>query len=406
MTDTDRTILRELATRYLDVCARPEIDARRDLWRRHNSLKWTRPPIYTRAFAWKEMPESRLECQEPFFRPFENFFRHQLFWDSLADDSIFEPWVTLHATYRCAGWGVSGDRRRTGEEGGSFKVDYPLKTEADIEKLRPPWHEIDEEATACNASRLHDAIGDLITINIDRGPAYRMWAGDISTDLGYLRGIENFMLDMSDRPAWLHRLVGFMRDGILRTHEQAEAAGDWSLSAHQNQAMFYAEELPDPAANVNGVQRKQLWGYMAAQEFALVGPAKHDEFLLQYQLPILKEFGLVAYGCCEDLTRKIGILRQIPNLRRIGVSPFADAAKCAEQIGADYVLSYRPSPADMVGYGFDADRILSILRRDLRACKACHTDITLKDVETVQGDPNRVREWVKLTRRVIDEVCG
>jgi hypothetical protein len=233
-----------------------------------------------------------------------------------------------------------------------------------------------------------------------------MWTGDISTDLGYLRGIENFMLDMSDRPAWLHRLVGFMADGIRRTHEQAEAAGDWSLSAHQNQAMFYAEELPDPAANVNGIQRKQLWGYMAAQEFALVGPKKHDEFLLQYQIPILKEFGLTAYGCCEDLTKKIGILRQIPNLRRIAVSPFADAARCAEQIGADYVLSYRPSPAEMVGYGFDPDRILTILRRDLRACRACHTDITLKDVETVQGDPTRVREWVKLTRRVIDEVVG
>jgi len=406
MTHTDQTILRDLAARYGEVCGRPEMDARRDLWRRHNSLKWTRPLIYTRAFAWKELPESELVCQDPFFRHFENFFRYQLYWDSLGDDSIFEPWVTLHATYRCSGWGVSGARHRTSDEGGSYKVDYPLKTEADIEKLRPPWHEIDEEATARNASRLHDALGDIITINIDRGPAYRMWTGDISTDLGHLRGIENFMLDMSDRPAWLHRLAGFMRDGILRTHAQAEAVGDWSLSAHQNQAMFYAEELPDPAANVNGIKRKQLWGYMAAQEFALVGPKKHDEFLLQYQIPILKEFGLVAYGCCEDLTKKIGILRQIPNLRRIGVSPFADAARCAEQIGTDYVLSYRPSPADMVGYGFDPDRILAILRRDLGACKACHTDITLKDVETVQGDPTRVREWVKLTRRVIDEVYG
>jgi len=406
MTHTDQAILRDLAARYMEICGRPEMDARRDLWRKHNSRKWTRPLIYTRAFAWQELPEARLECQDPFFRHFENFFRYQLYWDTLGDDAIFEPWVTLHAAYRCTGWGVSGDRHRTGEEGGSFKVDYPLKTEADIAKLRPPWHEIDEEATARNASRLHDAIGDLITINIDRGPAYRMWTGDISTDLGYLRGIENFMLDMHDRPAWLHRLAGFMRDGILRTHAQAEAAGDWSLSAHQNQAMFYAEELPDPAANVNGIKRKQLWGYMAAQEFALVGPKKHDEFLLQYQIPILKEFGLVAYGCCEDLTQKIGILRQIPNLRRIAVSPFADAARCAEQIGTDYVLSYRPSPADMVGYGFDPDRILSILRRDLQACKPCHTDITLKDVETVQGDPTRVREWVKLTRRVIDEVYG
>ena len=406
MSQTDRTILRELAQKYMEICARPEQAERRRLWRRHNSLIWTRPLIYIRAFAWKEMPDSTLQCQDTFFHPFENFFRYQLFWDNLGDDSIFEPWVTLPATLRCTGWGLSVERSFSDEPGGSFKVEYPLKDPANIEKMRMPWHEVDEETTARNASRLADAIGDLITINIDRGPAYRMWTGDISTDLGYLRGIENFMVDMYDRPEWLHRLSAFLRDGVLRTQQQAEQAGDWGLSAHQNQSMPYAEELADPAANVNGVQRRQLWGYMAAQEFTGVSPALHDEFLLQYQLPILKEYGLVAYGCCEDLTRKIKMLRQIPNLRRIAVSPFANAARCAEQIGGEYVLSYRPSPADMVGYGFDPDRIRAILRRDLQVCRAngCHTDITLKDVETVQGDPNRVKNWVSITRDVIDEV--
>ena len=166
--------------------------------------------------------------------------------------------------------------------------------------------------------------------------------------------------------------------------------------------MPYADELPDPAANAGGARRRELWGFMAAQEFTAVSPEMHNEFLLRYQLPILREFGLVAYGCCEDLTRKIAMLRQIPNLRRIAVSPFADVEKCAEQIGTDYVLSYRPSPTDMVGYDFNPDRIRRILTRDLRACRNCHADITLKDVETVQGDPDRVRRWVQLAREVID----
>ena len=156
--------------------------------------------------------------------------RHQLFWDSLGDDSIFEPWVTLPAVFRCSGWGVSGERRRSpSAERGSYKIDYPIKNPEDISLLRAPRHEIDEEETARRAAILADAIGDIITINVDRAPAYRMWTGDIATDLGHLRGIENFMLDMYDRPEWLHQLVGFMRDGILRTHEQAEAAGDWGL---------------------------------------------------------------------------------------------------------------------------------------------------------------------------------
>ena len=402
----DITILRELAKAYAEVSREPEQNRRRDLWRWHNSLKMTRPLIYVRAFAWEEMAASKCECEDPFLRHYEGVLRHHLFWHTLADDSIFEPWLTVDAVKTCTGWGVEAGRHYSGERGGSFKVDYPIRELADSEKLRVPWHEIDERQTASAADKLHSAIGDLLTVNIDRGPHFRMWNGDLSTTLGYFRGIENFMLDMMDNPEWFHRLVKFLGDGVLKTHDEAEAAGDWSLSAHQNQAMPYAEELPDPAANVKGVKRSQLWGYMAAQEFTAVSPAMHDEFLLRYQMPILSQFGLVAYGCCEDLTRKITMLRQIPNLRRIAVSPFANVALCAGQIGRDYVFSYRPSPADMVSYGLDPARVRAMLRRDLTACRGCHVDITLKDVETVQGDPDRIRNWVRLTREVVDDVFG
>ena len=401
---TDREILRDLARQYLDTCHKLAQHERRILWRRHNSLQPTRPLIYVRAYAWQEMPQSQCRCEDPFFRGYEDFFRRHLFWDSFDDDSIFEPWVTVQAVHKCAGWGVDIRRHRSDDPRGSFKIDYPLKELEDIDKLRHPWHEIDEEQTANRVERLQETLGDIITVNLDRGPAYRSWSADISTDLGYLRGIEHFMADMMDHPEWLHRLAGFMSAGILRTHEQAEENGDWGLCAHQNQAMSYAEELEDPASNVNGVKRKQLWCFTAAQEMACVSPAMHDEFLLQYQRPIMEKFGLSSYGCCEDLTNKIDMLRQIPNLRRIAITCFADVAKCAEQIGTDYVLSYRPSPTDMVGYGFDEERIRTILRRDLEASRNCHVDITLKDVETVQGDPERIGKWTRITREVIDQV--
>lgn len=402
----DKAVLRELVRRYGDVFADPDQERRRDDWRRHNALTRTKTLIYARAFAFDEMEESKCLCVDPLLRQIERQLRYNLFWATLGDDAIFEPWLTVEAVHRCRGWGVAISRHRTADAGGSFKVDYPLRDLADLVKLRPPMHEIDEAATAANAGRVRDAMGDLIEVNVDRSPAYRMWSGDLSTDLGYLRGIENFMMDMMDDPEGLHRLAKFMSEGVLRTHEQAEHAGDWGLSSHQNQAMPYAQELPDPAANTNGVKREQLWCYMAAQEFTAVSPAMHDEFLLRYQLPIQKHFGLVAYGCCEDLTHKIDMLRQIPNLRRIAVSPFADVARCAEQIGDQYVLSYRPSPADMVSYGYDEDRIRRIIVRDLEICRShgCHVDITLKDVETVQRDPARVRKWVRLVRRILEEL--
>ena len=93
------TILRDLARRYLDVCSRPEQNQRRDWWRRHNSLKTVRPPIYVRAFAWREMPQAQCVCEDGFLRQYEDFFRRHLFWHSLGDDSIFEPWVTVGAVH-------------------------------------------------------------------------------------------------------------------------------------------------------------------------------------------------------------------------------------------------------------------------------------------------------------------
>jgi len=219
-----------------------------------------------------------------------------------------------------------------------------------------------------------------------------------------MRGIEHFMMDMMDRPEWLHELMAFFRDGVLAAHDQAEDVGDWSLCEHQNQAFVYSRELPDPALDSYGASRRQLWGYAAAQEFTLVSPGMHEEFLLSYQRPILEKFGLVAYGCCEDLTRKIDMLRALPNLRRIAVAPVADVRSCAEQIGADYVMSYRPNPAEMVCCGFDGDRIRRIVGRDLEICRGLCVDITLKDVNTIEHRPERLAEWVRIVREVIDEV--
>jgi len=400
----DVQVLRDLAKRYLEVALAPEQDRRRDLWRRHNSLEATRPPIYIRAFAWNEMPESACQCQDPLLRQHEDFFRNRLFWNTFGDDSIFEPWVTVGAVHTGSGWGLAGVRNHSDEPGGAFKVDYPIKELADIGRLTVPRHGIDEAATAERLGRVQDAVGDIITVNLDRGPAYRMWTADLSTDLGFLRGIENLMLDMLDNPEWLHRLLAFMRDGVLKAQAEAEQAGDWGLCCHQNQAMPYARELRDPAPNANGVRRRDLWCFMAAQELTAVSPEMHDEFMLQYQLPIMRQFGLVAYGCCEDLTRKIDILRQIPNLRRIAVSPFAKVAECAEQIRQDYVLSYRPNPSEMVSYGFDPGRIRPLLERDFAACRDTRFDITLKDVETVQSDPGRIRNWVGLVRGILGDM--
>jgi hypothetical protein len=207
---------------------------------------------------------------------------------------------------------------------------------------------------------------------------------------------------MYESPQELHKLLAYLRDGVLANQQAAEDAGDFSATSNRNQCFPYSDQTLRPAPNQLGVGRKQLWAFMAAQEYTLISPAMHDEFLLQYQLPILKKYALAAYGCCEDLTRKIDMLRQVPNLRIIAVTPVADVRRCAEQIGTDYVNSWRPNPTDTVSAKFDEDRNRRIIREGLDACKGGIMHLHMKDVETLQGENNRLARWVAIVRDEID----
>ena len=419
---TDSMILRDLAKRYLEVCADPRQNELRELWRRHNSLQRTRPLVILKGVGdnfWQEVPDLGAQAQDPMLAWQEMLLRRNLFHASLGDDTVFEPWIEEWASYVLPARGLWGLETRTlpkTDSRGSYKqepairdwsdaagVGVPAAVQCGGGPLVRPHHEIDEEKTSEKMARLREAVGDAIEVKVIRAPYYRSFRGDISSALGALRGIDNVMLDMYEHPRELHRLLKHMSSAIVAMIDAGEKAGDWRLTDHNNQSIPYSKELPDPGAHDRPVPCRQLWCHLAAQELTLVSPAMHDEFMLQYQLPIMNRFGLSAYGCCEDLTRKIDMLRPVKNLRRIAVTPVANLRKCAEQIGTDYVISWRPNPAEMVCCGWNEPRVRQLISEGLAVCRGQHVDITLKDVETVQGDPDRLRRWVQVVRECILE---
>ena len=391
----DIAIVRELARKVSEISRSDYQNELRDVWRKHNSLVITRPLVIVWRFDyWNEIfPETMLRCEDHFFRMIEKMLNQNIFQDSLKDDSIIEPWLTIpaiHATpvgyFR---WGPEIEFISSSEKGGAWKIDPPLKNPEDISKLVKPRHMIDEEATKVHFEKAGDAIGDILDIAVNREPVMYSNASSITCDLALLRGLENVYWDMINNPEWLHQLTTFMRDSILATIEKAEEKGDWRLCSQYNQAMPYSLELPDPSASPVNVKTKQLWCHFNSQEFTCISPEMTDEFSFSYQKTLMKHFGLVTYGCCEDLTRKIEYLKDIPNVRRIAVTSWADLGRCAEQIGRDYILSWRPSPTDAICNGFDPSVVKRIIREGLETIRGCHVDITLKDILTIHKEARR-----------------
>ncbi len=80
-----------------------------------------------------------------------------------------------------------------------------------------------------------------------------------------------------------------------------------------------------------------MWGFGESQETTQVSPSMFEEFIFPYQLPILERFGLNCYGCCEPLNKRWYLIKKIPRLRRVSISPWADLHDMAEKLGSNYI---------------------------------------------------------------------
>ena len=137
-----------------------------------------------------------------------------------------------------------------------------------------------------------------------------------------------------------------------------------------------------------------------------MGPAQFEEFVLAYQLPLLRRFGLVDYGCCEPLEQKLDLLiSRLPNLRWVSVSPWANRGQCAEKLAGRYVYVYKPNPAYLCSPSPAWDRAEEDIRGALGAAKGQPMHIVMKDTHTFSHDVSRVTRWCEMARRLAEDDC-
>ena len=97
------------------------------------------------------------------------------------------------------------------------------------------------------------------------------------------------------------------------------------------------------------------------------------------------------------------MLKQYKNLRKIGVSPWADVEKSAEAIGGNYVMSRKPNPA-FVSKELNEEVVRKEIEDTVKLCVkyGCPCDITLKDISTVSYRPQNLMKWSAIASDVLD----
>ena len=146
---------------------------------------------------------------------------------------------------------------------------------------------------------------------------------------------------------------------------------------------------------------KDLWGLLESQETVGVGPDQFAEFIFPYQQAIAAEFGFVYYGCCEPMHTRWHVIEQLTNLERVAISPWCDESFMAEALGRRYVYSRKPNPAMISTTSFDEEAIRKDLRTTLDTASDCRLEIIMKDVHTLNNEPERLARWVAIAREEI-----
>lgn len=408
ISQADRDILRRLAARVAELAARPCEQEKRDLWYRHNERQQTRPLIFCDPEnGWHEiLPQECLQCEGSIARRWEWTLRATIFWgEDMRDDRVILPFWDVGHAHTETDWGLQ--TTRIGDGGTSaYTWDAPIKDYSEMERMHFPVMTLDPDATARSMELASSVFGDILTV---RNRASWWWTLGLTQTLVFLRGLEQMMWDMIERPEDLHRLMAFLRDGTNARLDFLEANGllapNWDGQYVGSGGFGWTHELPQPG--YDGVVRlRDMWGFCESQETVGVSPAMFEEFIFPYQASIMERFGMNCYGCCEPLDKRWHVVKRLPHVRRVSVSAWADLRVMADCLRDDYVFSYKPNPAALATPTIDEDAIRASLREAMEITRGCCLEVVMKDCHTIGGDPEHVTRWTRIAREEADRIAG
>jgi len=404
----DEQILRPLAQTYAQAAAEPRNFERRALHAASNGLRMVRPVVMIDEIPWRQMDidgSLACHCQDSELRGVEGWMRRELFkYRRCPADMILQSFVGVGKAVRSTGIGIAAKDRTiaSGHATSIISHEYEdqLEDEASLEMIHSPVLAYDQEDTRARWTKIGEAVGDILPVRVTGSSQFGVASWD---DVSRYRGVTPILIDLIDRPEYSHAIIERITQCKLAEFAQREALGLLDNDGHTLHCTPYlADDLPKPAGGT--VTREHIWGRGTAQIFGSVSREMHYEFDIEYMKRTVGTCGLVYYGCCEPLHNKIDLVEKIPNLRKIGITPWADVNMAAEIIGGRYVVSAKPNPAAVAVPALNEEALRKELGEILDACKRNNVrglDITLKDISTCHGRPENIFRWEQIAMEMV-----
>ncbi len=401
----EKDILRRLVADLAEIAALPVHREKALLWRRLNDLDSVRPMVWINEIPWHEMDvdgELTLRCDHPWARDLESTLRRTIYqWRHMPGDMIVGDALECPLALHSSDFGIleEVDVERTDAASDVVSRHYHIQIRdwPDLEKIRMPAVTHHEAVTARWEAAMQEIAAGLMPVR--RVGQTHIWFTPWDWLIRWW-GVQEAMVDMIDRPDFVHAAVERMVDAWMTELDQFVELNALALDCNATRigsgGYGYAGTLPGEPFDPARVGPHNMWGCSNAQIFSEVSPEMHWEFALKHDLRWLRRWGLTYYGCCEQLDGKIDLLRRIPNLRKISVSPWCRTDRAVAAIGADYVMSRKPTPAIFAEDVWRPEKARADLREFLDRARGGHVELIMKDISTVRREPRRLWEWSRI----------
>lgn len=407
----ERTYLRDLAKLYLEYANLPIMKERTAAWYAHNALvKGSRPMVVFETGPVLGELVKPLSCTSPLARQIEHCLQTPMTeFDLVGDDKVITPECPVNMHIHMREFDIDVEVRHAADAQGrkiGFATEYPMQDIVrDMPALRHSVYHADLAATNAVKDAYEGVLGDLMPVPIRNTSL--TWHITASAKIVKLMGMEYMLLAMLDHPEELKELYSFIvqdvkqyllwqeREGLLTPNNGNHYAGAGSYG-------FSNELSPQP----RNVRLKDLWFNMNTQETVGISPAMFEEFVLPAYRELAELGGLVYFGCCEPVhdlwDRGLG---ELPNLRKVSISPWCNEEFIGERLRtAPVIYSRKPRP-NFIGVGkLDEQLFGQHVAQTVQAAKGCHLEIIFRDIYSLDGDAGKPGRAVRIVREMFDRM--
>lgn len=411
LSENEKSILRNLAEELSRIAALPAQKEKARLWQKLNDLDSERPMVWINELPWNELnvnDELTLRCEHEWAKQHEYDLRKTIYqWNHLPADMVVNDYLSCPMAIHSTDFGIieDVDVAKTDESNPIVSRHYNIQIRdlGDLEKIKMPVVTHSRQTTDVVYETMSELYRDIMPVK-KTGQSH-IWFTPWDFLIRWW-GVQEAMIDLVMRPNMVHDAVDRMVDAWMTELDQFVDQNLLSLDCSNTRVgsggYGYASELPGLRFEQSYVKPENMWGCSNAQIFSEVSPEMHWEFAVEHDMRWLTRWGLTYYGCCEPLHNKMDIMRRIPNLRKISTSAWCDLKKILDEIGTDYVVSRKPSPAVFAEDVFSPQQAKAAIREVLDASHGeHHIEFIMKDVSTVKYRPERLWEWESICMELV-----